>query len=340
MSSLELRPNYAPGIGTAGELVISNHGTRAVFVNNFIAGDEVDLLRSWVHLCQQSTLSTNRLVLKSISHLPYQVGENLLETDGVIEACLPFNNREESLYWLVVGKNSDQRELDYQLVERQRSFIAYVCEGEQYGPQQGDDLKEAVFRLNTGIYNLVLERITPANFLNFEEGLRHLYEIAFSDYPYDIVEVIRDSSGYNFYVMALVDGVVAAATGAERIQVSGVELAEVGDSAALPNLRGLGAVTKRFLLQLIFEREDIPSLFFTDSRIGDVLKANRRAGFQLNPEIILPWHTQISSSRNGGNAKKIIGSDGATFSVENMTMTYLDKDRLIQVIEEFGPIPI
>jgi hypothetical protein len=322
------------------ELVISNRGTRAVFVSDSIASDGVDLLRNWNFLCQQSPQSVNRCVLKSISYLPYQVGENLGGSNGVIEACIPFNNKGESLYWLVIGKNSGERGVDYQLVETQRAFITQVCQVDRYRSQTGEDLKQAIFQLNPGVSGLVLERITPANFLNFKEGLRRLYEVAFSDYPYDIVEVIKESCDYNFYVVALVDGVVAAVTGAERIQVSGIQLAEVGDSAALPNLKGLGAVTKRFLLQLILERDDIPSLLFTDSRIGDVLKANRRAGFQLNPEIILPWHTQISSPRNGDNAKRILGDDDVAFSAENMTMTYLDRNRAVRVIEELGPVPI
>ncbi len=340
MPSAESRSNYAPGIGVADELVISNRGTRAVFVSDSIADAEVDLQRNWDCLCDQLPLSVNRRVLKSISCSSYQVGENLAESDGVIEACIPFNNQGESLYWLVVGKNSGDRDPDPQLIKRQRAFMIQICQCDQYCPQRAEDLRKAVFRLNPGVSDLVLERITTANFLIFEEELRRLYETAFSDYPYDIVTVIEKSCDYNFYVVALVDGIVAAVTGAERINVSGIELAEVGDSAALPNLKGLGAVTKRFLLQLLYDQGKIPTLLFTDSRIGSVLKANRRAGFILNHGIVLPWHTQISSPRNGDDAKQIVGDDGLSFSVENMTMTYLGKDQAIQVLEEFGPIPI
>ncbi len=338
--SPDLQANYAAGIGKLGEVVLSNRQTRAIYVCDEILNGQ-GLLEVWSQLLNTAVQGwVNRRILKAVSSQPYPIGVDLQEGQGpVVEACLPFDYQGQNLYWLVIGRNDGVRLADKQLIQRQREFIRGIINDPKYQPVSGGQLKEAFFRLNPNASCLELTLITPDNINDLNGGLRKVYQEAFSSYPYDPVEVIRQSCGENPYVVALVDGVVAAVTGAEMMRVAGVNMAEVGDSAALPCFRGLGPITKRYLLEVMANHNQTPALLFTDSRIGPVLGANRRAGFNLQPEVILPWHTEISSLRNPGCTREIEGSGGRTFPVENMTMTYLTKADVFNILQTYGPIP-
>jgi hypothetical protein len=158
-----------------------------------------------------------------------------------------------------------------------------------------------------------------------------------------VVGAIGESCGENLFVAAHGnDGAIFSITGAEYLQMgNGITIAEIGDTASLPNVAGFGPLLKRVLFQTMAERGDVPDLVFTDSRLdesGSVIKANRRAGLRLNPGIILPSHTTIASNRTQGAELLQRAPDGREFPVENMTMTHLTREGIHEIVTHYGNI--
>ena len=290
----------APGIGNQGEITISNEGTRAVLVNSQIAslGELCDLS----HYLLIQPPSVNRRLIKSITRQRCQLGASLDGDAMVVEACIPFSyDGGETLYWTVIGINTGERTPNPAIINRHKQLIKDIGTDLKYQPQSGSELLAFAKKRGLCLQNLSFDQINPDNFDHYEQSLKMLYGLAFDKYPYDPVEAIKESCASNIFVVATNEDQqeVVSVTGAEFMTIQGISVAEVGDSASLPNLSGLGAVMKRLLMQTMYQSARIPALLFTDSRISDdgaVLKANRRAGFMLDPDIILPWHTSISSS--------------------------------------------
>lgn len=331
----------APGIGAVGRVELSNFNTRAVKVVPGLltpaslhreVGDDAFMDRD-----------ITRSVVKGISRAPFGIGEMVLDhtVPFTVEAQIPFENPAgERLYWNVIGRNAPERLPQSQTVEAQRQLIASVAADPDYAPQTVTSLKAFVAAHNPGLaYGF--SRVTPDNFAGLEAGLRRLYGEAFKNYPYDVVSAIGQSCADNLFVVADNGrGDVYSVTGAEYLPMGqGVTVAEIGDTASRPGVAGLGPLLKRVLFQMMIEQGSVPDLAFTDSRLdgnGSVIKANRRGGLQLNPDIILPGHTTIASARNHGAEMKQRSADGVEFPVENMTMTHLTRQGIYNVISAYG----
>lgn len=333
----------APGIGLVGRVKLSNKDTRAVFVMGDISGlsDMVLAANSLDNLP-----GVTRTVLKVVYPFPFQIGFPLEESANphVVEANLPFTAIDGSQRnWVVAGRNTGDRVPDEQELEIHRRFLHELSDDSKLKPQSGADLLEFAQQKNTTYSGFILEKITPSTLPMYQESLYELYGAAFSHYPYDVVKAIESSCGENIFVVAIHNGKVIGVTGAEYLQVGSTTVAEIGDSAALPDTVGLGSVLKRYLLQKMVEEDTIPDLCFTDSRIagdGGVIKANLRAGFKLNPDVILPLHTEIASARSPGDSHEIMSADnsGEPVVVENMTMTYIDRLGVINTVKTYGGI--
>ena len=334
-----------PGIGAPGEIPITNRGTRAILVADSILTDQQQTRNLAMRLLveTQSPL-INRRLLKFISISPFVTNAPVFETQFTCEACLPFTHDGQTLYWVVAGQNYPPRIPDSAILEQQREFIRYVTNEKKYSPQSGKIIVDYVNRANPTLAALGLFQIDHNNFDLFEIGLEELYGSAFSVYPYNVVDLIQNTCGKNVFVVAIANHKhptkVVAVTGAEIMNhPSGITLAEIGDSAALPGYQGFGALMKRYLMQLLAEKNRLPDLLFTDSRIGQVLKANRMAGLELT-KTILPLHTEISSARDPHGAQSIpVYNVGNFITLENMTMTYASAKTVENILEEYGPIP-
>ncbi|KKP68585.1 MAG: hypothetical protein UR68_C0001G0035 [Candidatus Roizmanbacteria bacterium GW2011_GWA2_35_19] len=336
----------APGIGEAGKIVISNHDTRAVLVLDTIV-DKGVLNQAAVSLSNLPP-GINRQILKAISKEPMRIGERLDGSPLKVEASIAFPNpsvSDQSLYWIVAGENTGTRVADESQMTNLRERVHQVAVDQKFETQRGEDLLN--FAQNKFSRELRFITISPYNFSFYKRSLKEVYGEAFKSYPYNVVEAIKNSCGTNIYV-AVVDGTndrILAITGAEMMNLAGMQLAEIGDSASLKEAQGmgLGPLIKRYLLQVMHQTNNVPLLSFTDSRIANdaaVLKANRRAGFQLNPEILLPNHTEISSDRDPGLTTRLIGSDGTIFQTEHMTMTYITGEKVTQTLQQYGGIPL
>lgn len=335
----------APGIGLVGKVKLSNKDTRAVFVMGDISGPS-DMVLAANNL--NNPPGVTRSVLKAISPFPFRIGFPLEEgaNPHVIEASLPFTGIDGSQRnWVVAGRNTEDRVPGEQELETHRHFLHGLSDDPKLKPQSGVDLLEFARQKNSAYSGFTLEKITPDTFPTYQESLYELYGTAFSHYPYDVVKAIGSSCGENIFVIAIHNGKVIGVTGAEYLQIGSTMVAEIGDSAALPDTVGLGSVLKRYLLQKMVEEGAIPDLCFTDSRIaedGGVIKANLRAGLKLNPDVILPLHTEIASARSPGDSHEIMSADesGEPVVVENMTMTYIDRLGIVDTIKTYGGIRV
>jgi len=331
----------APGIGVSGEIVINNNNTRAVLVAGEIISSHDKLGALTKRLLSVPQPVTRRL-LKGVTTIPLAVGTPLEDPTCIVEGSIPFSSDQgDNLFWLVAGKNTGDREPDHELMNRQRLIIDAVRTDGRYVTQTTEDLIRYVRAANKDLVNFRLVQITSDNVNGLTGSIAQTYIAAFDQYPYDVAETIATSCDVNLFVAALNDeDQVLSITGAEFINVGGLSIAEIGDSASLPHMKGFGPLMKRFLLQKLVETDRVPSLCFTDSRVafdGAVLKANRRAGFQLDG-IMLPWHTVISSKeRDPAVTREIHTSDGPR-RVENMTMTWINRDSVHQVLSQYGTI--
>ncbi len=335
----------APGIGIEGQVSLSNHGTRAIFVGDKIAAPS-DLEKFSALLVDSQPPGVSRTVLKAVTSDFYPPGFPLSESGLMVEASLPFTgNGDEKLHWTVAGKNSGARVIDPQQIADQRAIIEKIQTDPAYSPRSGEELISFARYANPTLGPILFTQITGKNFSQYQSSLKELYRQAFGDYPYDIVEAIAATCDQNVFVAAYADDKIISVTGAELMTVAGIPIAEIGDSASAKDIRGFGAVMKRYLLQTLLDlgTNSLPYLVFTDSRVSQdcaVLKANRLAGLNLDSRIVLPFHTNISSpARDPGSVKYLTGTDGQLFPVEHMTMTYLDRSGIIGVIEDYGRIP-
>lgn len=334
----------SPGAGTPGVIKPSNFNTRLVYVRPHLSNGNLqddDNVRS---LVTDRGPMVSRRIVKGITTTPYQIGSTLGETGLEVESSLPFESHGgDALYWTVAANNNHGRLPDPQLAARQRQFIQHVAKSPKYQPQPASSLLEFA-RQHNGDFHII--RITPDRFPIFRENLRSLYDEALPDYPYDVVGAIGETCGDNLFLAAVLDDTVLSITGVEFLNpIDGIQVGEVGDSASRLNATGLAALLKRALIQTLYEQGRLPHILFTDSRIGKVLEANRRAGFILDPAIILRYHTHIASpNRDPGEALIIAGVDQEQqtvyFPVENMTMTYVDRIRAETLLKEFGTIQI
>lgn len=345
MESRQVRLS-APGIGEAGKITHSNHGTRAILVCNDLATPQS--LQEGMEQLSGLPTTINRRVLKAISPHSFLIGDPLCEGSMSVEACIPFSGpQNEQLYWLVAGNNTGNRLPDQNQIDRYRHRVAAIKQNARYDPQTGSQLLEWVRA--QGVDDMRLARITLSNFTHFRPALDHVYREAFTVngrfcYPYDPVPVIGETCDTNIYVAAVANSTeqILSITGAEMMQVAEIPIAEIGDSASAKGVQGLGAIVKRYLFELMCQGDNIPALSFTDSRIAHneaVLKANRRAGFEVDGSI-LPFHTEIASDRDPAHTIELTGTDGATFLTEHMTMTYASRARVAQVVQQFGGIPL
>jgi hypothetical protein len=238
----------------------------------------------------------------------------------------------------VLGRNTGDRRPDPALMVKQRDFLRNIATDPGCQPQSADSMMQFLRGQNPGLGSIDFGVITPGNFPHMEQSLRALYGKAFSEYPYDPVDAIGGSCGQNVFVTAEADGKLLAVTGMEILTLPECEvtIGEIGDSAADPDIKGLGPITKRYLLKVIGNSGKKVDLLFTDSRIGPVVKANSRAGFAVDAGIILPWHTAISSMRTPLETLTVTGEHGHKFPTENMTMTYLQSNKIMDILDMYG----
>lgn len=343
---LENTTKMAPGIGEAGKVVPSNRSTRAVLVLDRLA--DIESLIQTTSILDNQPININRLVLKAVSREPIPVGNFIEGSSLKVEATIPFPNPKDyqsSLYWIVAGHNSGSRSVDDQQVSGFKDKIRHVEKDHRFDTQTGKSLSE--FTKTKTSVKLYFVSISPDNFKLYENSLRLVYSDAFTSYPYDVVGAIKKSCGNNTYVAVADQSTdkILGMTGAEFMNVAGIKIAEIGDSASLKETQGmgLGPLIKRHLFQVMFQAGRIPDLSFTDSRIANddaVLKANRRAGLELNYQFLLPFHTEIASIRDPGVTIDLMGSDGSTFQTEHMAMTYASKSRIENVIQQYGEIKL
>ena len=336
----------SPGIGEAGKIVPSNHDTRAVLVLDTIA-DRSGLINATA-LLNNLPPTINRRVVKAISNEPSSIGERLDGSPFRVEASIPFSNPRvtgQPLHWIVAGENIGSRAAEESQLTTLKDRVKQISADQKFEPQKGEALLGYAQRKSAVPLRFV--RIVSDNFSYYKHSLKEVYGEAFTSYPYDVVDAIKVSCDINIYV-AVTDGSndrILAITGAEMIKLAGIQLAEIGDSASLKETQGmgLGPLIKRYLLQAMQAGGNIPALSFTDSRIANdaaVLKANRRAGFELNPDIILPNHTKISSDRDPGHTTELTGAYGTIFQTEHMTMTYITGEKVGETLQRHGEIPL
>lgn len=333
-----------PGIGEVGKVVRSNHGTRAIMVMDSIM--DLKSLGTAADILEQEPPLVNRRVMKAVSKDPLPIGAHIGHDSLKIEASIGFpnpNNPSNNLFWVVAGENLGERVVEDNKINEFKEKVRQVKEDPKYEVQAGKDLVD--FARGRSSADLYFVTISPENFSFFENALRLVYAEAFTTYPYDVVNAIRETCDNNIYV-AVADrsnDKILGITGAEITEIAAITIAEIGDSASLKEARGmgLGPLIKRYLLQTMLSANRVPDLSFTDSRIANdtaVLKANRRAGLQLDNDILLPYHTEIASDRDPGDTKELLGEDGERFQTEHMTMTYITKARVGDVLDRYGTI--
>ena len=334
-----IESSHSAGIGTVGQVAFSNNNTRAIYVASTITSSDLAVyageLFSW-----KIPRSVNRRILKAITAIPYPIGASLPDTPLTTEACISFDHNNQPMHYVVSALNTGERTNNGQ-IPHLITDLSKIASSNKYRPQSGKEMIKWVRQ--HGVPDFRLLQINPSNFLLFQNALQDVYAAVFSSYPYDIVEYIKQTCRDNCYVVAVENATdkVLSITGAEMLNVAGIPIAEIGDSASQPGISGLGTVVKRFLFQTLIEQNRVPALAFTDSRLArdyGVIKANIRAGLILDPRIILPNHTQISSSVHPAHTVSIRGANGTIIQVENMTMMYADGNKIKQVISQYGGI--
>ena len=328
-----------PGIGTVGQVELSNNGTRLVkvFPNIMSHHQLIDAalgLANGMHDVQ-------RRVIKAVTTEPFPPNTLLHNGPFTVEASLPFEAHGQSLNWVVCGHNSGSRAID-EPTKHQRFLDVDAFRNGRFFPQTAAQLWQAFRSANPSLGDVSIIQISPDNFADLKPTITNLYQAAFTSYPYDVVNTIETSCGRSVFVCTLDSTNRAVAiTGAELMTLPcGVAIGEIGDSASLPDVKSSGALMKRALLSRLEQLDRIPHLAFTDSRIAPVLAVNQRAGLLLSDHTLLPRHTQISSTLAPGITVDVTAPNGAIFQVEDMTMTYADHTRIRQVLDTYGRVNV
>lgn len=317
----------APSIGTV-DLGFDVRGNRVrQIVTSSIKDPEVliNILREASVFGEQhgATRSLVRVIL------PKSLDSDISDIAGFvsynIEANIPLSGDFSGLSIIYFGKNSKERTPSIETAETERELVRKLLEKDPKSPKE-------VLRNVSSSYSLekLAGNLTSAD----SKRLVEMYNSSFTGYPFDIQETIsfmvQQENVSVYAARSIKDGQLYAVCATEQMVLHlsddrNLVIREMGDSARMPNVRGLNAPLKLMLTQEAFR--DRVDLVFCESRaaLGAVNAVNYSIGMDYCG--FLPQHTFI-----GGPADIIeFNTDDKETKYGNMNVWALNKDGIKKI---------
>lgn len=179
---------FAPGIGIPGQRILTQYGTRILYVHSTLVTSFSELTQLASELVyarseeEEYSLVTRR-VLKCLVNFSVFAGQ-ILSSGMVIESCPDFLTLSgQHLYWIEAGINTGERleamNLYRSVFERQVKYVQTVETEPGYACQSGKLLLSYVWKANPDFSDCYLVRVISRNFDHYTDGLKNVLQVSF-----------------------------------------------------------------------------------------------------------------------------------------------------------------
>lgn len=285
-----------------------------------IIDNYLSLLTIIKHIKEKSGSSQqiNRIVFVGVISFPL-ILENVVN-EFIVEIVISFTYHNQTYYLIHLGlsRGSCSRHSNKETIEKDLSFLSNISSSPRYRPLRTEEMVNFLRNQNVEmILKLVL--ITPQNIQEYYPQIVQLVNTTYRKKQPQMALFIQETCGKYLYAgLVNQNNQLMTLNGFKTHEYDFLKIGELFASLTTDQYKGFSIISTRMLLEYIHNKRIEVDLIITFSRLGHVMKRNRRLGMIINPKFLLPLDECFYQTKDVRNHVMIDGK-----ALESRTVAFI-----------------